>query len=68
VTVEMVIQNLHKNAENAQRIIQETVQRLSQSYPPSKAHDALKYAIITPLAQVPAATKQNLELLLKKYL
>jgi 5'-methylthioadenosine phosphorylase len=68
VTVEMVIQNLHKNAENAQRIIQETVKRLSQSYPPSKAHDALKYAIITPLAQVPAATKQNLELLLKKYL
>jgi 5'-methylthioadenosine phosphorylase len=68
VTVEMVIQNLHKNAENAQRIIQETVKRLSQSYPPSKAHDALKYAIITPLSQVPAATKQNLELLLKKYL
>jgi 5'-methylthioadenosine phosphorylase len=68
VTVEMVIQNLHKNAENAQRIIQETVKRLSQSYPPSKAHDALKYAIITPLTQVPAATKQNLELLLKKYL
>jgi 5'-methylthioadenosine phosphorylase len=68
VTVEMVIQNLHKNAQNAQRIIQETVKRLSQSYPLSKAHDALKYAIITPLDQVPAATKQNLELLLKKYL
>ncbi|NJM78242.1 MAG: S-methyl-5'-thioadenosine phosphorylase [Acaryochloridaceae cyanobacterium RU_4_10] len=68
VTVEMVIQNLHKNAENAQRVIQESVKRLSQSYPPSKAHDALKYAIITPPAQFPAATKQKLELLLKKYL
>jgi 5'-methylthioadenosine phosphorylase len=67
VTVEMVIQNLHKNAENAQRVIQESVKRLSQSYPPSKAHDALKYAIITPPAQFPAATQQKLALLLKKY-
>jgi 5'-methylthioadenosine phosphorylase len=68
VTVEMVIQNLHKNAQNAQRVIQETVKRLSQSYPPSKAHDALKYAIITPLSQVPDTTKHKLALLLKKYL
>lgn len=68
VTVEMVIQNLHKNAENAQRVIQESVKRLSAAYPVSKAHDALKYAIITPLAQVPAATKEKLGLLLKKYL
>jgi 5'-methylthioadenosine phosphorylase len=68
VTVEMVIQNLQKNAQNAQRVIQESVKRLSESYPASKAHDALKYAIITPLAQVPAQTKQNLALLLQKYL
>jgi 5'-methylthioadenosine phosphorylase len=68
VTVEMVIQNLHKNAENAQRVIQKSVRRLSSAYPLSKAHDALKYAIITPLAQVPEATKQKLALLLQKYL
>jgi 5'-methylthioadenosine phosphorylase len=68
VTVEMVIQNLQKNAQNAQRVIQESVKRLSESYPVSKAHDALKYAIITPLDQVPAQTKQNLALLLQKYL
>ncbi len=68
VTVEMVIQNLQKNAQNAQRVIQESVKRLSQSYPPSKAHDALKYAIITPPTQFPAATQQKLALLLKKYL
>ncbi len=67
VTVEMVIQNLHKNAENAQRVIQESVKRLSSNYPVSKAHDALKYAIITPLAQVPETTKEKLGLLLKKY-
>lgn len=68
VTVEMVIQNLQKNAQNAQRVIQESVKRLSESYPVSKAHDALKYAIITPLAQAPAQTKQKLALLLQKYL
>jgi 5'-methylthioadenosine phosphorylase len=68
VTVEMVIQNLQKNAHNAQRVIQESVKRLSASYPVSKAHDALKYAIITPLAHAPEQTKQNLALLLQKYL
>jgi 5'-methylthioadenosine phosphorylase len=68
VTVEMVVQNLQKNAKNAQRVIQESVKRLSESYPVSKAHDALKYAIITPLDQAPAQTKQKLALLLQKYL
>ncbi len=68
VTVELVIANLHKNASNAQRVIQATVQRLSQNLFVSEAHSALKYAIITPLDKVPEATKQKLALLLKKYL
>jgi 5'-methylthioadenosine phosphorylase len=67
VTVEMVVQNLHKNAENAQRVIRESVKRLSETYPISKSHDALKFAIITPLAQVPEAMKEKLGLLLQKY-
>ncbi len=68
VTVEMIIANLHKNAENAQRVIQETVRRLGANPFVSDAHSALKYAIITPLDKVPTTTKQKLELLLKKYL
>lgn len=68
VTVEMVIGNLMKNAANAQQIILETVRRLSQNPPPSDAHSALKYAIITPLDKAPAATKAKLGLLLKKYI
>ncbi len=68
VTVELVIANLHKNAENAQRVIQETVRRLSAAPFVSEAHSALKYAIITPLDKVPDATKQKLQLFLKKYL
>lgn len=68
VTVEMVIGNLQRNAVNAQRVIQETVRRLSENPPASDAHSALKYAILTPLAHAPEATKKKLELLLKKYL
>lgn len=68
VTVEMIIGNLTKNAVNAQQVIQETVKRLTANPPHSEAHSALKYAILTPLDKVPVATKERLELLLKKYL
>jgi 5'-methylthioadenosine phosphorylase len=68
VTVEMVIENLHRNAINAQKVIQETVKRLSENPPVSAAHSALKYAILTPLDKVPPATKERLSLLLQKYL
>jgi 5'-methylthioadenosine phosphorylase len=68
VTVEMVIANLQRNAVNAQKVIQETVRRLSENLPRSDAHSALKYAILTPLERVPAATKEKLQLLLNKYL
>jgi 5'-methylthioadenosine phosphorylase len=68
VTVEMVIGNLQRNAVNAQKVIQETVKRLSENPPASDAHSALKYAILTNLANAPAATKEKLALLLHKYL
>jgi 5'-methylthioadenosine phosphorylase len=68
VTVDMVVSNLQRNAVNAQKVIQETVRRLSENPPPSTAHSALKYAILTPLDKVPAATKEKLELILKKYI
>ncbi len=68
VTVEMVIANLQRNATNAQKVIQETVKRLSEKPPHSEAHSALKYAILTQLDKVPQETKQKLELLLKKYM
>ena len=67
VTVEMVIENLHHNAINAQKVIQETVRRLAANPPVSVAHSALKYAILTRLDSVPVATKEKLALFLKKY-
>ncbi|MBW4510256.1 MAG: S-methyl-5'-thioadenosine phosphorylase [Scytonematopsis contorta HA4267-MV1] len=68
VTVEMVVNNLHRNSANAQKVIQEAVRRLSANPPSSDAHSALKYAILTPLDKVSVETKKKLELLLKKYI
>ncbi|MCD8489714.1 MAG: S-methyl-5'-thioadenosine phosphorylase [Desertifilum sp.] len=68
VTVDMIIANLHRNATNAQKVIQETVKRLSANPPESEAHSALKYAILTPLDKAPTATKEKLGLILQKYL
>ena len=68
VTVEMIISNLQRNAVNAQKVIQETVRRLSENPFISEAHSALKYAILTPLDKAPVTTKEKLALLLNKYL
>ena len=68
VTVDMILANLQRNATNAQKVIQTTISHLVRSTPPSKAHSALKQAILTPLDKVPEATKERLNLLLQKYL
>jgi 5'-methylthioadenosine phosphorylase len=68
VTVDLIIENLNRNAVNAQKVIQETVRQLSQKLPLSEAHSALKYAILTPLDQLQPGRLQQLELILKKYL
>lgn len=67
VTVEMVIDNLQHNAVNAQKVIRETVKRLTVNPPESLAHSALKYAVLTLPDHIPSAAKEKLELLLKKY-
>jgi len=67
VTVEMVIGNLMKNAENAQRVIREVVNRLSKNPPTSEAHSALKFAILTDLSHAPVETMQKLDAIIKKY-
>jgi len=56
VTVEMVIANLQRTI-NAQKVIQETVRRLSDNPPRSDAHSALKYAILLA-DKVPVAKRK----------
>jgi 5'-methylthioadenosine phosphorylase len=68
VTVEMVVANLHKNAANAQKVIQEAVKRLNKNPVESDAHSALKYAVLTRLENVSKETKEKFGVILQKYL
>lgn len=68
VSVEMVVANLRKNVTNAQAVIQRAVAKIAANPPISKAHRALKNAIMTPLDQVPPATREKLRPLLAPYL
>jgi 5'-methylthioadenosine phosphorylase len=66
VTVEMVIENLHKNAAMAKRVILETIP-LIPTTPSWPCHSALKSAIMTEKRLWPAKTKAALRPILKKY-
>ncbi|MEO1131216.1 MAG: S-methyl-5'-thioadenosine phosphorylase [Cyanobacteria bacterium J06639_1] len=68
VTVEMVIGNLHRNAANAQQVIREAIARIIANPPESQAHTALKYAILSDLAKIPAETAARLKAILAPYL
>ncbi|MGI0481254.1 S-methyl-5'-thioadenosine phosphorylase [Geminocystis sp. CENA526] len=68
VTVETVIQNLHQNAINAQKVIRETVKLIAENPFISDAHSALQTAILTPLEKVSPETKEKLNAILTKYL
>jgi len=66
VTVEVVIQNLIKNAVTAKRIIREVVPMI-QSPRQCECAYAIKNAIITSQSVMPLATKKKLNLLIGKY-
>jgi 5'-methylthioadenosine phosphorylase len=67
VTVEQIISVLNQNSVNAQKVIRETV-RLLDSQRPCKCGSALKSAILTDPAVIPAATKEKLGLIIEKYI
>jgi 5'-methylthioadenosine phosphorylase len=68
VTVEMIIQNLQKNALNAQAVIQNAVAKIAVNPPKSEAHHALKTSILTDLSKVSDASRDRLKVILQKYL
>jgi 5'-methylthioadenosine phosphorylase len=67
VTVEMVIENLRANAELAQRIVRLAAERLAATRPPSRAHSALRNALMTPAHVVPAVTRRRTDLFTAPY-
>lgn len=67
VTVEMVIANLMKNADQAKAIIKRVLPEIP-AQPNWPCHEALKNAIMTDKKLWPAKTKKELAPLLRKYL
>jgi 5'-methylthioadenosine phosphorylase len=65
VTVEMILQNLHKNAATAKNIVADVVAKIPGSE--CKCHSALKNAIMTAPDLWPARTKKELRPILAKY-
>jgi 5'-methylthioadenosine phosphorylase len=68
VTVEMIVQNLQKNALNAQAVIQNAVAKIAANPPKSEAHHALKTSILTDLSKVSETSRDRLKVILQKYL
>lgn len=67
VTLDEIISNLNKNAENAQNVIREAV-RAMPAERSCKCGRALAHAIITDPAVIPAAARKRLRVIAGKYL
>lgn len=67
VTVEMVIENLKRNAAQAKRVVVETIPLVPET-PTWECHNALRNAIMTDRKFWPPATRTKLRPILAKYL
>jgi len=67
VSVDQIVAVLLKNAENACRVVRETVAAMP-SERSCKCSSALAHAIITDREKIPAETREKLKLILGKYL
>jgi len=67
VTVDQIVTVLLKNAENATKVLRQTVASLPKGRS-CKCGSALAHAILTDPKKIPEATRQKLKLILGKYL
>ena len=67
VTVDQVVAVLTKNAENAAKVVAETIAHMPQERT-CKCGASLAHAILTERDKIPAATRKKLGLILDKYL
>jgi 5'-methylthioadenosine phosphorylase len=67
VTIDMIIEYLNKNVENAKKIIKETIIKIPEKRN-CQCKDALKFALITSRDMISKKTKKNLSIILGKYL
>ncbi len=67
VTVEMILENLNKNAENTKRIINRAITLIPEDEDCPCQH-ALKDAIITSFEAIPDELKKKLDIIIGKYI
>jgi 5'-methylthioadenosine phosphorylase len=67
VTVDQIVAVMHKNADNASKVVKEAVAGMPKERT-CGCGSALKYAVITDRKAIPVATKNRLGLILDKYL
>ena len=67
VDIQMVIENLLKNAENAKRLLQSTAQRLESGKLECHCSEAAKYAVITAKEAMNPEKAKALKALLPRY-
>ena len=67
VTVDQIVENLTKNAENACALVRSVVSHVPETRS-CKCGSALKHAILTDKKAIPAASKEKLGLLIGTYL
>ncbi|MFH1198627.1 MAG: S-methyl-5'-thioadenosine phosphorylase [Candidatus Omnitrophota bacterium] len=66
VTIEMIINNLNKNTENAKKALREVIKNIDLDKPCS-CQEALKFAIVTNAKIIPAKVKKDLNIIIGKY-
>jgi len=67
VSVEMIIEYLTKNVENAKKILKIAIPKAGEIKEFS-AHNALQFALITNKDVIPAQTKKDLDIIVGKYI
>lgn len=68
VTVEMVMANLTKNADNSKKLVVEAVAELVKKTPACACCDSLKYAIVTQKEALSEDCKEKLKPIIGKYI
>jgi len=66
VTVDMIIEYLNKNVDNAKKILKKAIPQVAK-VSSFAAEDALKFAIITQRDKIPAKVKKDLNIIIGKY-
>lgn len=67
VTVEMIIEYLNRNAENAQKLIASAIGLIAGADPKCKCGSALRHAIITSPDMIAPEAKERLKAIIGKY-